>query len=301
MPSTYDEARMKWWSFRDGWPMLKVVLGVPTLDFNNFTQARDKRKLRLFLAAICRMTWDRLIDSRSRDAVVVAEEYADGKASESEQVKALIGAFRAWQDDPRNNAAGFARYAIHDVPMYGAERVVRFMARNAAFGPQTDYRRQDRHPQPERRFIPGLLRELFNNPFISNWQRSPCICDQGSIIVPGKHGFRDMRRQQCNWCLGRSWKVPLKLNSIVIDLAQAIYNERAWDRMPILADALEDAGNTDPNVLRHCRSCDECGGQGWYAEGYDPPEQCTCDWCGGTGIAMHFRGCWVVDSIFGRN
>jgi hypothetical protein len=54
-------------------------------------------------------------------------------------------------------------------------------------------------------------------------------------------------------------------------LATAVYDDRAFDRLPVLADALEDAGCTDAAVLGHCRS----GGE-------------------------HARGCWVVDLILGK-
>ena len=54
-------------------------------------------------------------------------------------------------------------------------------------------------------------------------------------------------------------------------LAQAIYDERAFDRLPILADALEDAGCTDAAILDHCRQPGE-----------------------------HVRGCWVVDLLLGK-
>ncbi len=55
-------------------------------------------------------------------------------------------------------------------------------------------------------------------------------------------------------------------------MAQAIYDDRAFDRLPILADALEDAGCDNQEILDHCRSNGE-----------------------------HVRGCWVVDLILGKS
>ena len=65
---------------------------------------------------------------------------------------------------------------------------------------------------------------------------------------------------------------PRWLTSNVVNLANAIYSERAFDRLPILSDALMDAGCNDDEILNHCRS-----------EG------------------PHVRGCWVVDLLTGRN
>jgi len=64
----------------------------------------------------------------------------------------------------------------------------------------------------------------------------------------------------------RSW-----LTSTVLALANGIYEEKAFDRMPILADALQDAGCDNEEILNHCR-----------------------------GESVHVRGCWVVDSLTGR-
>jgi hypothetical protein len=54
-------------------------------------------------------------------------------------------------------------------------------------------------------------------------------------------------------------------------LAQAIYQERSFEQMLILGDALEDAGCDDPDILRHCR---------------EPGD--------------HVRGCWVIDLLLGK-
>ena len=54
-------------------------------------------------------------------------------------------------------------------------------------------------------------------------------------------------------------------------IAQSIYDEKAFDRMPILADALQDAGCDNEDVLSHCRS--------------DGP---------------HVRGCWALDILLGK-
>jgi len=64
---------------------------------------------------------------------------------------------------------------------------------------------------------------------------------------------------------------PRWLTSTAIALADAIYAERAFDRLPILADALEDAGCDSADPLAHCR-----------------------------GDGPHVRGCWVVDFVLGE-
>jgi hypothetical protein len=57
----------------------------------------------------------------------------------------------------------------------------------------------------------------------------------------------------------------------VVRLAETIYHDRAFDRLPVLADALEDAGCQDADILGHCRQ-----------------------------PGPHVRGCWAVDLLTGR-
>jgi hypothetical protein len=58
----------------------------------------------------------------------------------------------------------------------------------------------------------------------------------------------------------------------VTRLAESIVTDRAFDRLPILADALEDAGCDNADILAHCRG----GGE-------------------------HVRGCWVVDLVLSKD
>jgi hypothetical protein len=57
-----------------------------------------------------------------------------------------------------------------------------------------------------------------------------------------------------------------------VALARQMYESRDFSAMPILADALQDAGCDDEHTLNHCRAAD----------------------------AVHVRGCWVVDLVLGR-
>jgi hypothetical protein len=66
--------------------------------------------------------------------------------------------------------------------------------------------------------------------------------------------------------LDSAWRTPT-----VMALADAIYEHRRFDDLPVLADALEEAGCTDAGILDHCR-----------------------------GPGPHVRGCWIVDLLTGR-
>jgi hypothetical protein len=57
----------------------------------------------------------------------------------------------------------------------------------------------------------------------------------------------------------------------VTSLASSIYQEHAFDRLPILADALEEAGCNNAEILSHCRN------------------------------GEHARGCWAVDLLLGKS
>lgn len=66
-------------------------------------------------------------------------------------------------------------------------------------------------------------------------------------------------------------RMPVPTSVSVNGLATKIYEDREWSLMPILADALEDAGCDNAVVLNHCRH-----------------------------LVGHARGCWVLDSVLGK-
>jgi hypothetical protein len=80
-----------------------------------------------------------------------------------------------------------------------------------------------------------LLRDIFGNPF------RPVAVEQ-------------------------SWLTPT-----VVQLAGAIYAERGFGDLPVLTDALEEAGCTNADVIVHCR-----------------------------GPGPHARGCWLIDTLLGK-
>ncbi len=79
--------------------------------------------------------------------------------------------------------------------------------------------------------------------------------------------LRDVCRTYFLWIkMNPAWRT-----STTIGIAQGIYDDRAFDRMPILADALQDAGCENAEILTHCR-----------------------------GEGPHVHGCWVVDLVLGK-
>lgn len=97
-------------------------------------------------------------------------------------------------------------------------------------------------------------------------------CDNGEELEALEHEMQShLLRCTCGNPFHSVSANPSWLTTDTIALAESIYSGRAFDRMPILADALQDAGCDNADILVHCRS-----------EG------------------PHVRGCWVVDLLTGR-
>jgi hypothetical protein len=213
----------------------------------------SERKARLFAVACCRRIWHLLSDERSRSAVLVAERYADGLATLSELAAAQREANTAYSDGgdafyglrtditPPHCTAPHAAalHAADPPPIYVLPAVD--SAAYSVFKPRSfPYPEEEATAAvaPERAAQVVLLRDFFGGPF------------RLVSVEPAWLGWEDC---------------------VVVKLAQGVYDEHAFDRTPILADALEEAGCDQADLLRHLR-----------------------------GPGPHVRGCWSLDLLLGK-
>ena len=200
-----------------------------------FLQGRGSdRGLRLFAVACCQNYGHLLADERCRQAVQVGERFAEGLATAGERSEAEDAVWRAVESGElwEEGAGPACAYCCYQNEDGSYPSGIAREAANQMLVAAGDEISTDERYESECRTLAGLLRCLFGNPF------DPVTAD-------------------------RSWRT-----ATAVSLAQGIYDERAFDRLPILADALQDADCNDSRILGHCRS----GGP-------------------------HARGCWVVDLI----
>jgi hypothetical protein len=212
---------------------------------------RSLRKHQLFAAACCRRVEHLLIDRRSVASITVAESFADGLIDEEARYQANADAYRAWEELPvdcgpelepgdpgffRSNL-GLAQFRAADAAHHASLRgggAADLRAREAMF--EVDATQGRPLWQAEKDAQRDLLRDIFGNPF------RPVAFDP-------------------------AWRT-----STAVALARQMYESRDFALMPILADALQDAGCENEDVLAHCR-----------------------------GTGPHVRGCWVVDLVLGKS
>lgn len=148
----------------------------------------------------------------------------------------------------------------------------------------------------------ALLRDIFGNPFrpVKATEWAPLgECSEADINPPSKSVTLLTGPGTVSVARPARWLTPA-----VLSIAQAIYDERAFDRMPVLADALEEAGCREEAILRHLRrvpECKTCETTGIGMDEYTGTVEVVggCPRCGGE-CGPHVRGCWVVDLILGK-
>ncbi len=233
----------KWLKCRDHLAML---------DYLRARGAGGFRKYRLLVAAYCRCFLPALFtDERVAAVVDVAEAYADGAAKKAELKRAERSALRAVEDIRavqtvrRLELACRLDDAVRGVAYGRPERTavelphscLRPRQRNGFYNPPT--------PAQGRR-LGQLIRDIFANPF----RPAPAV--------------------EPAWL---AWQ-----GGAVRELARAAYDDRRLPdgtldagRLGVLADALEDAGCADHDLLGHLRA-----------------------------PAPHVRGCWALDLLLGK-
>ena len=209
----------------------------------------SERKCRLFAVACCRRIWP-LLTEPARNAVEIAERLADGLASSGDSFQAdvplqefiegyVYADNNTWSDRARPLSGVLAAKGAvdfdeeyHNGILYGATQA----SRHAAFavGPRNAASTDDRC-SPESARQAELVRCIFGSPF------------------------------------SRPRFEPWWRTETVVDLARKMYEDRDFAVMPILTDALEEAGCENVGILGHCR---------------EP--------------GVHVRGCWVVDLVLDR-
>jgi hypothetical protein len=188
-----------------------------------------RRKSMLFACACCRLIWPLLVDDRSRNAVIVAEHFADGEASDEELQQADSLARNAWLDLASSDLSSAAYLA---------------------WGRQAHHAVRDGPRLIPTTTLANLLRDVVGNPFRPLPPRS-------------RKRAGNWGKQLESWVAWSAGTIPA--------LAHTIYDDCHFDLLPVLADALEEAGCLDPDILAHCHQ-----------------------------LGQHVRGCWVVDLLLGK-
>ncbi len=207
------------------------------------------RKLRLFAVACCDRLWPFLVQEQSWcRAVETGEAFAEGATTAKQQAAARRGVCVPVASD------AFAR-VLSNI----AKAVVKASASDAA---------QDSN---------------HGAACSAGWAQLAAARNQGIGEDEARTGFEQAFRLEKELqatvlrCVFGNFFRPVSvdtawLTSTVVALAHGIYTGKAFDRMPILADALQDAGCDNADILAHCRDTH----------------------------ATHARGCWVVDLLTGR-
>jgi hypothetical protein len=196
----------------------------------------SERKVRLFNAAACRRFWGYLAEA-SRAVLIHSEGLADGivqPGQEGTDLCRLANAVVA-PIDRQYPARQYPNQELR-IQRFAAAAVCYAVTPNDLWNAAGIFWDLDRK---ELIAHCNILRDIFGNPF------------RPATIDPSWLAWND---------------------GLIVKLAQGIFEDRAFDRMPILADALEEAGCTDEVIFGHCRQEGE-----------------------------HVRGCWLMDLLTGQS
>jgi hypothetical protein len=214
----------------------------------------DVRKVRLFAVACCRRVIDLLPSETCQRAIEAAEQFAHAPPTREQA--------RLERD----------RLTLHPVAGIAAQAVANGIMCAVSFEPLT-------RMVATRQWNAYRVDDVVNAP----WWCAEAVYQESVYREPpdprrwamDKGAEEQIQSDLLRCIIGNPFRPvsidPAWRTSDALALAKGIYGDRAFDRMPILADALQDAGCTNDDILAHCRS--EC---------------------------PHARGCWVVDLVLSK-
>jgi hypothetical protein len=205
----------------------------PALLLRFHERELSDRKLRLFACHCVRRVWPLLMRVPVRQAVLMAERFADG-AVQRDELRA------SWQA---------VRKALSTAPLGTRWEDALMAALDATSDPVTAY-------------YAGNAARSVAHALDADWRKA-----HARAVRPGdrermRSGSPDERAWQCKVLRDLLPFEPVEIDPTwqawaggqVVALAQSIYDEQRWQDTPVLADALEEAGCIDERILAHCRS-----------------------------------------------
>jgi hypothetical protein len=234
--------------------------------------ALSDRKIHLLTAAFLRRVWDLLPSHHTQIAVEATETFADGRMTKVALARLRVDDTREtleplwFSSDPNWRAPSWYE-EWHtwgdDLPAVYEQRVNEMERRTARFGYVLHCVKAGiEWPHWVAAKAAFLARDLLAWEALPTWQDSAAASEAIEQFRLFREIGGDGSQPDPRW--------PKWRTTTVVALARGIHRDRAFDRLPILADALQDADCNDEEVLRHCR---------------EPRE--------------HVRGCWVVDLAMG--
>jgi hypothetical protein len=207
-----------------------LAAAAPLAMLEYLTDRTSARKLRQFACACARRWWPQLTQARARQAVELAERYADNGVPQAELQQAHEQAQMASMMAPAFDAQAYAVAVatVLDDAMEAARtaaeagcRAARSQAAYECAPGEDEHAAVQAADTNEARAQAELLRHLIGNPF------RPLTLSAG-------------------------W---LRSNDrAVAKIARIIYDGDRFEDLPYLADALQDAGCDEERLLVHCRA-----------------------------------------------
>jgi hypothetical protein len=235
-------------------------------------EATSSRKLRLLACACARRIWHLIPDVQCRRAVEVAERFADGMAETAELQAAWDEAREVCDAVFDARAESCTLRNEEEVDGYGVHEV----CADACAWASVCYGAA----QPmEDRFKDSILSALLDSATAVAHAVLPLDLAFSAYNTPPRRAALNSEAEAHNQLVRDIFGNPFRpvtfdptwRTTTAVQLTQGIYDSRDFSTMPILADALQDAGCDNADILDHCR-----------------------------GPGPHVRGCWVVDLVLGK-